>query len=104
MPQRTNTPATIRAGMPQQTIRPTTHPPKKAWAYTGLKDARVHYPDLKQQPHTTPHRFPSRNRPTQPGIPAHPTGRNRYRRAGPKPQTPPDTAATHERVTPGGWV
>src|SRR4249919_3088616 len=55
MPQRTNTPATITTGMPQQTKQsdpPHTH--QKAWAYTGLKDARVHYPDLKQQPHTTP--------------------------------------------------
>ena len=36
-----------------KTIRPTTHPPKHK-GNTGLQDARVHYPDLKQQPHTTP--------------------------------------------------
>jgi len=87
----THPPQSERACHNKQSDPPHTH--QQAWAYTGLKDARVHYPDLKQQPHTTPHRFPSRNRPTQPGIPAHPTGRNRCRRAGPKPQTtsPPGT-------------
>ena len=37
---------------------------------TNYKDARVHYPDLKQQPHTTP-THPTRGRPERPG-PSHP--------------------------------
>jgi hypothetical protein len=89
----THPPQSERACHNKQSDPPHTH---QKWAYTGLKDARVHYPDLKQQPHTTPD--PS------------PTGTDRRSRVScslvPKPQPPPNTGQPGPpplaRVDPAG--
>ena len=58
------------------------HPPHTSSNYSrhgSADDARVHYPDLKQQPHTTP------TPPTRPGL------------AGTKPRPPPPRPDTQDR-------
>ena len=83
----THPPQSERACHNKQSDPPHTH---QKWAYTGLKDARVHYPDLKQQPHTTPD--PS------------PTGTDRRSRVScslvPKPQPPPNTGQHKANTRP----
>ena len=64
-----HTPATITNRHATTTNNQTHHTPTNTHGHsTGLKDARVHYPDLKQQPHTTPTPTPTRDRPTQPAT------------------------------------
>src|SRR3954453_4201941 len=94
-----------------------THPPQSERAChnkqsdppknMGLKDARVHYPDLKQQPHTrhhprTPHTVPRAG--TQPGLlPAPYTpGASRYR--SPKPPTTTTHTYVHKMRTGVRWA
>jgi hypothetical protein len=76
--KKTRTPTPQSTGRhAKTTITPTTTD-KTSSRHTGAKDARVHYPDLKQQPHTgttTPHRMPPPGRACslvpKPQTPAH---------------------------------
>jgi hypothetical protein len=70
-PQRTTThpPPNQEAGMHNKQQTQTTHPHTPVHTghtQAGRSDARVHYPDLKQQPHTTPTR-PHRSTQARPG-------------------------------------
>src|SRR5262245_37253603 len=56
-PQKNHTRAP-QSRSPHATYKQRHQPQQQERSRAGRADARVHYPDLKQQPHTTPHPHP----------------------------------------------